>query len=294
MSADRDVTRIVRSWLEEGRTALPDRVLDTVLDLLPATPQRRAFGPARRFADMNNVIRIAVAAAAVVVATVGGVNLIMRTQPGVSSTGSQTSRPAGSLQLAGPRTIYGTADLDPGTYTIGRWFPVQLQLAVPAGWETWGTNAAVVRIWKPSPAPDSHSAILSLEIVRGVYSDACQGTYNASVGESVDDLVNALTHVVGLQAGSVTDIVVDGHPGKAFDLARSTGPDGQSCPRGTELAQWTSDGPVGFGDGAHQRVLVLNVGGTRLVLDAVTYLESSRAIDSAEMDAIVGSIKFQP
>ena len=37
MSTDRDVTRIVRSWLEEGVTALPDRVLDAVLDQVPAT-----------------------------------------------------------------------------------------------------------------------------------------------------------------------------------------------------------------------------------------------------------------
>ena len=49
MSTDRDTTRIVRSWLEEGVTALPDRVLDTVLDQVPATPQRRSWWPARRF-----------------------------------------------------------------------------------------------------------------------------------------------------------------------------------------------------------------------------------------------------
>ena len=53
MSTDRDVTRIVRSWLEDGATALPDRVLDTVLDQLPATPQRRAWWPARRLREMN-------------------------------------------------------------------------------------------------------------------------------------------------------------------------------------------------------------------------------------------------
>ena len=43
MSTDRDVTRIVRSWLDDGATRLPDRVLDQVLDALPATPQRRAW-----------------------------------------------------------------------------------------------------------------------------------------------------------------------------------------------------------------------------------------------------------
>ena len=53
MSTDRDTTRIVRSWLEEGATALPDRVLDAVLDQVPATPQRRPLWPAWRFRQMN-------------------------------------------------------------------------------------------------------------------------------------------------------------------------------------------------------------------------------------------------
>ena len=73
MSTDRDTTRIVRSWLEEGATALPDRVLDAVLDQLPATSQRRASWPARRFRTMTMPIRIAVAAAALVAVAVAPV-----------------------------------------------------------------------------------------------------------------------------------------------------------------------------------------------------------------------------
>ncbi len=42
MSTDRETTRIVRSWLEDGVTRLPDNVLDAVLDQLPSTHQRRA------------------------------------------------------------------------------------------------------------------------------------------------------------------------------------------------------------------------------------------------------------
>ena len=72
MSTDRDTTRIVRSWLEVGATALPDRVLDAVLDQLPTTPQRRSWWPARRFLDMNTSIKLAIAAAAVVVVAVRG------------------------------------------------------------------------------------------------------------------------------------------------------------------------------------------------------------------------------
>ena len=80
MSTDRDVTRIVRSWLEEGVTALPDRVLDTVLDQLPATPQRRAWWPARRLREMNNLAKLAIAAAAVVVVAIVGINLLPTTR----------------------------------------------------------------------------------------------------------------------------------------------------------------------------------------------------------------------
>ena len=63
MSNERDVTRIVRSWLEEGATALPDRVLDNVLDRLPATHQRRPFWSVRKAGAMNTPMRIAVAVA---------------------------------------------------------------------------------------------------------------------------------------------------------------------------------------------------------------------------------------
>ena len=78
MSTDRDTTRIVRSWLEEGVTALPDRVLDAVLDQVPATPQRRSWWPARRIADMNPIAKFAIAAAAVVVIAIVGLELVPR------------------------------------------------------------------------------------------------------------------------------------------------------------------------------------------------------------------------
>ncbi|HUG29864.1 MAG TPA: hypothetical protein VMQ65_05030 [Candidatus Limnocylindria bacterium] len=76
MSTDRETTRIVRSWLEEGVTALPDRVLDAVLDQVPATPQRRSWWPSRRIAQMNKFLPAALAAAAVLVVAVVGYNLL--------------------------------------------------------------------------------------------------------------------------------------------------------------------------------------------------------------------------
>ena len=64
MKPERDTTRIVRSWLENGVTDLPDRVLDPVLDQLAATPQRRHPWQARRSPRMNNFLKLALVAAA--------------------------------------------------------------------------------------------------------------------------------------------------------------------------------------------------------------------------------------
>ena len=71
MTTEQDTLHTIGLWLEDGRTRLPDHVLDAVLDQLPATPQRRPRRPARRLADMSALAKFEIAAAAVLVAIVG-------------------------------------------------------------------------------------------------------------------------------------------------------------------------------------------------------------------------------
>ena len=75
MSTDRDIDRIVRSWMDEGVTQLPDRVLDLVLDQVPSTPQRRPWWPARRFQTLNTYARFGLVAAALVLAAAVGIGI---------------------------------------------------------------------------------------------------------------------------------------------------------------------------------------------------------------------------
>jgi hypothetical protein len=74
MSAtDRDVTRVVRSWLHEDEHENADRVLDLVLDQLDTTPQRRVtWWPVRRPTTMNTTFRYGIAAVALAVAALFG------------------------------------------------------------------------------------------------------------------------------------------------------------------------------------------------------------------------------
>jgi sugar lactone lactonase YvrE len=139
MSTDRDTTRIVRSWLEEGATALPDRVLDAVLDQVPATHQRRSSWLARRSPLMsNNLVRTGIAAAAVVVAVIVGVNLAPR-----SSTGPP--HPSPTTATSPTVTASPTEIVVSNPFTVIRSFPQSLTGVVTpaAGSDPEGIGMAV-------------------------------------------------------------------------------------------------------------------------------------------------------
>ena len=104
MTADRDTTRVVRSWLRTDDHESADRVLLTVMSRLDTTPQRRSWWPPRRFAQMNRYLPAAVAAAAVLVVAVIGYNLLQQSNtlgPGASQAAPTTTSPsAGTASLA--------------------------------------------------------------------------------------------------------------------------------------------------------------------------------------------------
>ena len=72
MKPDRDATRIVRSWLENGVTQLPDRVLDDVLEEIPAIPQRRMSWGAATLPQLNRAAQVGLATAAVLLVVAMG------------------------------------------------------------------------------------------------------------------------------------------------------------------------------------------------------------------------------
>jgi hypothetical protein len=94
VSTDRDVERIVRSWIDEGVTELPDRVLDLVLDQIPATPQRHASWLARRFPPVNNYARLGLVAAAVLAVVIVGIGLFGRSTQVGPPVGTESAAPS--------------------------------------------------------------------------------------------------------------------------------------------------------------------------------------------------------
>src|SRR6187455_2453820 len=80
--------------MDEGVNALPDRVLDLVLDQIPATPQRRAGWPVRWFTTMSPYARIGLVAAAVLLAVAVGIGLVGRSDVGPPSEPTSSLAPS--------------------------------------------------------------------------------------------------------------------------------------------------------------------------------------------------------
>jgi hypothetical protein len=223
MTTDQDLTRIVRSWLDEGVTALPDRVLDAVLDQVPATRQRRAMWPARRFADMNTYAKLAIAAAAVVIVAIIGYNLLPARGgnsvgvPAVTAEPSASPSPSGAIRPSnGP--------LEPGTrYRVnletdvtGARTPVEVSFAVPAtGW-TYDNG------WVHYVAGDDEAELwfIPSDGVPGIFTDACAHTGLQQFEDSIAGEAEAYAAEPGaLLLRPTADTTVAGRAAKALTIS---------------------------------------------------------------------------
>jgi hypothetical protein len=312
MSTERDVNRIVRSWLEEGVSALPDRVLDTVLDQLPATPQRRALWPVRRFGEMNNFAKFAVAAAAVALVAVVGLRLL----PGQGSVGNDPSPSASTATSPSPEASSPTAsssasnvptefpgELPAGSYTVAPFTAAQgmcyappqpgcsetaaddtirVSVTVPDGWS--GIDTAV---WLEENQPPSGAA---LGFGRGAWllSDPCK-PMNADipVGPTVADFVDAVAQHPVLDTTTPTDTTLAGYSGTYFDL--QTPADLSTCP---EYRPW-DPGIYAQGPGHRWHLWVLDVDGVRVIVQSMDYAGTSEQ-RRTELQAMVDSVQIEP
>jgi len=317
MSTDRDVTSIVRSWLEDGATALPDRVLDNVLDRLPATPQRRSWWPARRLKDMNNIAKFAIAAAAVVVVAFVGINLLPgRGGVGVSvpsPTPSPTPSPIPSLSPSPSPASFPEGPLPAGSYAIQPFVgpgglcagqsgcveagaeddSVRMTLTVPDGWA--GLDGAITRAVE-SYSPPGGAALL---FGRGgwLYSKLCGGPGpDIPTGTTVDEFVTALVDHPDLDLTSPVDVTLGGYSGKYLELrapANTTtdelGPDPSGC---NYYFVW-EPGIYAQGPNALWRIWVLDVDGVRVVVRSDSFPGTTPQVQ-AQLQAIVDSIQIEP
>jgi hypothetical protein len=291
MSADRDTTRIVRSWLRTDEHESADRILETVLARLDTTPQRRPLWPSRRFAQMNNVTRLAIGAAALLVVAVVGFNVLLRTggvggpaAPTPTPTLAPTDTPIATFPL-----LNGQGSLN-GRYKVGGSLTSHVTVAVPAGWST-DTDWVVIGP-RGNPAPVGMA--IRFYTVGQVFKDPVaisKGVITPPVGPTAADLAAAIVGDPAWHATGPTNVTIDGRPGLRVHFAIPTssglGADGQF----DMFAVAGAPDIWGFAPGQVFDLYMVDVPGERVVIDAYHYAGTS-ASDLAAQQAVLDSIQI--
>ena len=306
MSTDRDTTRVVRSWLEDGATLLPDRVLDAVLDQLPTTPQRRLFGRSRRSLHMNNPLRYAIAAAAVLAVALVGYQLLpsntgsgsgarstpipsAQASPSMSASQQPTQRPGTqSVRPFSEPDGLGRCpsdDVDPACVEDPRDDSITFAFDAPASWDLFEIGP-----WIDDNSPPDGAAVF---FYRGnwLFSDPChpgdQPSPDISVGPTVDDFVAALVDHPALDVSAPVDVTLAGYSGKYLDLIVPD--DISECDTYQPIdAHIHAQGP------SHRwHMWVLDVDGVRVVVETNDYPDTD-AQRLSEIQAIVDSLEITP
>jgi hypothetical protein len=292
MSTDRDTTRLVRSWLEEGVTALPDRVLDAVLDQVPATPQRRPSWPARRSTEMNRLALAAIAAAAVIAVAIVGYNMIPATGPGgpSGSTPPITHAPTASPG-ATPAAMIPTGAVPAGTYSISSYSNTRLEVTVPEGWTYEGGWLSKGDVF------EGNGVVFTPYVISHVYGDMCKWKGSLRPTPTKAALVSALAAISTSGRGSTQDTLLGraprGYPAARIDFSLPVDADLSDCDDDF-MRLWPDPGPDEGGGlpihpGHSTTAWVIETAGKATALVSIKN-ETSDPAAVAELDAIMQSI----
>jgi hypothetical protein len=331
VSDEPETARIVRSWLEDGVTVLPDRVLDAVLDQLPATPQRRPLWTTRRVLEMNTAVKRALGSAAVVVACLVGFG-VLRGSPasGVAGTSPSPAPSPKASPSASPSAVpvpngpmkAGSYFIDLPTYRLDfpgsvlaplssrHWLPdaiVRVSFQVPDGWSGIGWA-----ITKDGAGPTQHLSMAPWTIGT-IYLDPCHWRSSDVADQrstwSRDGLAEDLTSYGSYDSSKnaptstgPTYTRLAGMDAKLVELTAPSDVDFATCDDG-RYTLWADDaGGYRYLQGAGQidRVWLLDVDGTGsqyqsglVAIDAAAQSGDSVA-DRAELQSIVDSITISP
>lgn len=289
MTGQRDGDLLVRSWLQDGVTALPDRVIDAVLDELPAVPQRRSrlALPALSWPRLSRVDL----ALAVAVLTLAILLLDRFVAPNVGDEAPEATPPP-----AAPAAYLHDGRLDAGPYRVAVADGLELTVDVPAGWNgfsSWGLIG-------PSGEWPPNGAMLGFWDVGNLYVDPLDplaGVLDPPLGRDVDALVRGLAAQPGQLVGEPVDVVVDGYPGRMIELRIPATTAFDDCMSGfNQYRLWVSAEDVSHyrclqGPGQIERVWAIDVNGRRLVISAGSFPDTSPA-DLADIEAMIDSIQI--
>jgi hypothetical protein len=237
---------------------------------------------------------IAVAAAAVVAVVVGSLMIATRTDDPTEEIPADQPTTVAPTTTVAPHRETGVVD---GIVDGGR---LGVTYTVPDGWTNFGTGVI-------KGGDDAWIGMSLLGAEANFYTRPCVATSGgiefALVGPTVDDLVSAWANLPGVDVTAARDVTIDGFDGKQIEFTRPAlddcnllhsrcsfdSPEEPNRPTGCSFA--VGGGPFNH-TGVPQKVWVLDVNGTRLVILASAIPGRGSQLDRAALDEIVASIEF--
>lgn len=193
-----------------------------------------------------------------------------------------------------PSSVAPSPPLEEGAVTPGRhvgdFGDFDAEVTVPDGW--WWSGEYLVRAsLAGTRAPDGASLVMLRTGTRlGLYTDPCQPSRaenpDVEVGPGVDDFVDAVVAEGVLDVSTPTDVSVDGHRGRFFELR---------APSRLGDCVWRPWSPGLFAQGPANAwdVWVLDVDGRRVLVVASRFPGTPAGI-RGELRRMVESVHFLP
>ena len=233
-----DIDRVLKVWMDDGPTAIPDRVVDVVAARIGVQRQRRTW-PFPRRTNVNTPIKLIAALAAVLVVAVVGYNLLPgRTGPGSPTTApttAPTSTPqptaavtaAPSAGVACPQWLTtgcsgGAGSLSAGSHAT-RAFRPGFTFTVPAGWVNEHDESGYYSLFADTPANQAEYARsegVAQSMAIGLQSSPyffCDAVENHSGPTAAEIVAHVVANEV-LATTGVVDVTIGGLTGKQFDV----------------------------------------------------------------------------
>lgn len=223
MTSRQDIERTLDGWLAEGPTEINDRVVESALDQIEHTRQRRVLRAPLWLIWQTSSVRLALGTAIVAVAVVGG-SLVIRslssevgTSPASSPTRpSPTSTPTATTRVPGTTAIRPRASLVTGTTYSTLSFSPAFTIEGGAGWVlTQEGPGHVLFNHPPNAITEPGGFTFSLIAASAVLPPISSGT--ATSEPLPTDLIAWLRARPDLTLGSPTNVTVGGIAGTAID-----------------------------------------------------------------------------
>lgn len=296
---DRSFDQLLSAWLDLGPTTAPDRVAKAArLEVAAARQLPAVFSrwAPRRFPQMNNYAKVALATAAVVVVALLGYNYLVAPNVGRPTIIPLDQTPTPSPSPS-PAAIDFTqhpgegAELQPGSYLIDYAAPVEVIVTVPDEPYENSPSAWYKALFDWGPWHHSNNARLGFGDIENLRVDPCDpglGWQDPAVGPGVADLVEALS-VLSIMAVTRSSATLDGYSGELLGITGTDRPAG--CSDAPILWETTrGDESLVPGPGESMRVWVLDVEGYRLVVWAGVEGDQATADD---LQTLIDSIQIQ-